>query len=169
MSAVLTMRANEMASLRDANRRLTRRIAEMEAIVRDNDSTITMMHRIALILVARERGWRERAEKLLQRGMKTAGAHIYAPEPDNDGGDIAKKIARLPAGGRADDRALCKEAKKGALYYHLPLKNGRRVAGLLTLTLKHRRDLMEGEDEFCRRLASLLALALIADAAQKRT
>lgn len=158
MGAVLTMRATEMASLRDKNRRLNRRLAEMETVIRDNDATVTMMHRLAVLLIVREDGWRARAESLLRRGMKTAGAHIHLLKDSAD--PLSAKIARLPAGGRADDSPLCEGATKGALYYHLPLKNERRAAGLLTLTLRQKRDFREGEDDFCRRLAALLSAAL---------
>ena len=162
MSTVLTIRANEIASLRDTKRQLLRKVADMEAIAHENDIAVAMMHRIALLLIAREFDWRKKTEKILQLGMKAVGAHIYTQHA----GELAAAISRLPAGGRADTAPLHDGVKRGALYYHLPLKSGRRIAGLLTLTLKNKQDLLEGDDEFCRRLASLLTSALMADSAR---
>lgn len=163
-SDVLSIRATEIASLRDKNRRLRRRIAEMESVIRDNDDTVTMMHRLSALLIARESGWRAQAELLLRRGLKAADADIYSLSSAAD--PLSAKIAKLPAGGRADDSPLRQTAAamtKGALYYHLPLKSGRRPAGLLTLTLRQKGDLRDGDDEFCRRLAMLLSAAIVAD------
>ena len=165
-NAVLSMRAAEMASLRDKNRRLRRRLAEMDAVIRDNDATVAMMHRLAVLLVARGGDWRARAELLLRRGMKAADARIDVLDDSAD--SLSAKVARLPAGGRADDSPLRDGAAKGALYYHLPLKDGRRPVGLLTLTLRQKRDFRDGDDDFCRRLAALLSAALAADESQAK-
>lgn len=164
MSAVLNIRATEISSLRDKNRSLHRRLVEMESVIRDNDAMVAMMHRLAVLLIARNDDWRTHAESMLRRGMKTAGAHIYLLQNSTD--PLSTKIARIPVGGRADDSPLCDDVIKGALYYHLPLKNGRRAAGLLTLTLRQKRDFREGDDDFCRRLAELLSAALTADKSQ---
>lgn len=165
-NAVLSIRATEIASLRDKNRQLRRRIAEMESILRENDATVAMMHQLSQLLIVRQRGWCARAETLLRRATKSAGAHIFVLK--NAADPLSAKISRLPAGGRADNSPLSAKTTKGALYYHLPLKHGRRPLGLLTLTLRKKSDLQDGDDEFCRRLAVLLSAAIIAARPQSK-
>lgn len=165
MSAVLNIRATEIASLRDKNRQLRRQIAEMESIIRDNDATVAMLHRLSALLIARESGWRAKAEQMLRRGMKSADARIHLLKSADP---LSAKVAKLPAGGRADESPLCKTKTRGALYYHLPLKDGRRSLGLLILTLRQKQDFQDGDDDFCRRLSALLSAALVADGAKKK-
>ncbi|MGI9307504.1 MAG: hypothetical protein ACR2P5_09445 [Gammaproteobacteria bacterium] len=156
MGVILAMRAKEEV-LRGKNRSSRRETAAREDILRDNDATVAVLHRLSLLLIARKTGWQRQAEILLRRGFKAAECNIAVFGPRDA---LAVKASRLPAGGRADDAPLSGAQKKAALYYHLPLKQGRRAAGLLTLAFRQKEHLREGDDIFCRRLAALLAAAL---------
>ena len=50
------------------------------------------------------------------------------------------------------------EKNAAKIYYHLPLRSGRKNVGLLTLAMRD--EVRAGDDDFCRRLSALLAAAL---------
>ena len=158
MGVVLNIRAQEAEALRGKNRVLRRRLAEREEIIRDNDAMVSILHRLSLLLVARESGWRGRAEELLRRGLKAAECAVIIFDRRHE--TLAGKASRLPAGGRISETPLQGVASAGALYYHLPLKRGRRAAGLVILKFTPKNRFREGGDDLCRRIAELLAAAL---------
>ena len=170
METVLNIRAAEMTALREKNRRLRRLLAEMRDIATENDAMVLSLHRLSLLLIARRPDWQTRAESLLRREWRAAECKIVVFAR----GDAALKTraARLPAGGRADKHSMLADdspssAKRKsaadsnsdfAAHYHLPLRVGRQTKGLLALTL--REAARGGDDDFCKRLAALLAAAL---------
>ena len=170
METVLNIRAAEMTALREKNRRLRRLLAEMRDIAAENDAMVLSLHRLSLLLIARRPDWQARAESLLRREWHAAECKIVVFAR----GDAALKTraARLPAGGRADKHSMLADdspssAKRKpaadsnsdfAAHYHLPLRVGRQTKGLLALTL--REAARGGDDDFCKRLAALLAAAL---------
>ena len=170
METVLNIRAAEMTALREKNRRLRRLLAEMRDIAAENDAMVLSLHRLSLLLIARRPDWQTRAESLLRREWRAAECKIVVFAR----GDAALKTraARLPAGGRADKHSMLADdspssAKRKpaadsnsdfAAHYHLPLRVGRQTKGLLALTL--REAARGGDDDFCKRLAALLAAAL---------
>ena len=170
METVLNIRAAEMTALREKNRRLRRLLAEMRDIAAENDAMVLSLHRLSLLLIARRPDWQARAESLLRREWRAAECKIVVFAR----GDAALKTrtARLPAGGRADKHSMLADdspssAKRKpaadsnsdfAAHYHLPLRVGRQTKGLLALTL--RETARGGDDDFCKRLAALLAAAL---------
>ena len=170
METVLNIRAAEMTALREKNRRLRRLLAEMRDIAAENDAMVLSLHRLSLLLIARHPDWQARAESLLRREWRAAECKIVVFAR----GDAALKTraARLPAGGRADKHSMLADdspssAKRKpvadsnsdfAAHYHLPLRVGRQTKGLLALTL--REAARGGDDDFCKRLAALLAAAL---------
>ena len=170
METVLNIRAAEMTALREKNRRLRRLLAEMRDIAAENDAMVLSLHRLSLLLIARRPDWQARAESLLRREWRAAECKIVVFAR----GDAALKTraARLPAGGRADKHSMLADdspssAKRKsaadsnsdfAAHYHLPLRVGRQTKGLLALTL--REATRGGDDDFCKRLAALLAAAL---------
>ena len=170
METVLNIRAAEMTALREKNRRLRRLLAEMRDIAAENDAMVLSLHRLSLLLIARRPDWQARAESLLRREWRAAECKIVVFAR----GDAALKTraARLPAGGRADKHSMLADdspssAKRKsaadsnsdfAAHYHLPLRVGRQTKGLLALTL--REAARGGDDDFCKRLAALLAAAL---------
>ena len=158
MGVVLTLRAQEMETLRGKNRRLRRRLAGLEEIARDNDAMVSMLHKLSLLLVARKSGWREEAELLLRRSLKAADCSIVVFGRRHE--PLSAKTARLPAGGRVSETPLRGVAETGALYYHLPLKHGRKAAGLVILKFLPKNRFREGGADLCRRTAELLAAAL---------
>lgn len=163
MSDVLNIRAKEMASLRDANRRLRRRISDMEATATGNDKMILAMHRLALLLIAREGdaesdGWRVRAGEILRRGFGSAACIVLLA--DDMTAPARARASKLPAGGASSSSSLSARARKAPLYYHLPLRRGRKTLGAAEFAMRRTDDLREGDDALCRRLAELLAAAL---------
>ena len=164
MGTVLDIRAKEMAHLRDTNRQLQTRLTTLENIVRDNDALVETLHRLSVLLIARADGWRGKAELLLRRGTKASAADIYiCSSAFAEHAGLVKKIMRLPAGGRADEVPLVGQTATGATYYHLPIKTGRAVTGLLTLSFRQKALLRDGDNHFCLRLAALLSAAINAD------
>ena len=160
MGAVLDIRATEMAKLRDKNRRLRRQLSEIEEIIHDNDAMVLLMHRLSLLLIGRAKNWQGEAELLLRRGMKAAGCRIIVMADNRAVAQLSGRISRLPAGGRAEQTPLVGTADADAVYYHLPLKQGRKVLGAVIFSMRQATHLRPGDDDFCRRLAALLAAAL---------
>lgn len=158
MGTVLDIRADEMSKLRDRNRRLRERLTELESILHDNAAMLDAMHRLSILLIAREKDWISRAESILRRGLGANAAEIFIVRATNK--TLSAQIARLPVAGRADDSPLRAESEKGALYYHLPLKKGKRVKGLLTLSFRRKAALRGDDDELCRRIGAMLSAAL---------
>ncbi len=158
MGVVLTIRAQEAESLRGKNRLLRQRLAEREEIIRENDAMISMQHRLALLLLARKTGWRGEAEILLRRGLNASECGIVVFDRRHE--SLAAKTVRLPAGGRVSETPLRGAAVAGALYYHLPVKCGRRAVGLVILKFFPKDRFREGGGDLCRRVAELLAAAL---------
>ena len=173
METVLNIRAAEMTALREKNRRLRRLLSEMRDIAAENDAMVLSLHRLSLLLIARRPDWQARAESLLRREWRAAECKIVVFAR----GDAALKTraARLPAGGRADKHSMLADDSPSsvarrkpkpaadsnsdfAAHYHLPLRVGRQTKGLLALTL--REAARGGDDDFCKRLAALLAAAL---------
>lgn len=175
-NSVLDMRADEMASLREKNRRLRRRLAEAESIACENDAAVAMSHRLALLLITKENGWQKKAEVIVRRGWNASAAHLHLfakPASALSASDkqLAAKLSRMPAGGCQTDSPLLSgkggakadksdKAGKYATYYHLPIKDGRRVLGVLTLSFRKKDAFIkDGADDFCRRIAALLSAA----------
>ena len=158
MGTVLDIRADEMARLRARNRRLREQLNEIESILHDNAEMVDAMHRLSILLIAREKDWITRAESILRRGLGANAAEIHVVRATNK--TLSAQIARLPVAGRADDAPLRANVGKGALYYHLPIKEGRRVKGLLTLSFRRKTALRSGDDELCRRIGAMLSAAL---------
>lgn len=159
MGTVLDIRAAEVSELRGKNRRLRRQLAEIEEIVRDNDAMVLLMHRLALLLIVRAPNWRGEAELLLRRGMKAAGCRIITIDGRADA-RLSSQISRLPAGGQVAEKPLIDTVDSAAVYYHLPLKHGRKVKGAVIFSMRRATHLRPGDDDFCRRLAALLAAVL---------
>ena len=158
MVATLDMQAKQMRQLRRKNEQLKQQLEDIHEITRDNDAMVAMLHRLALLLLAREDDWVTPAQALLKRKLKISECHIMII---SDNKSLATQIMRLPMGGRLDKIALCPHITQTAAkhgYYHLPLRRDRRAKGLLTLTLSQ--PLKQGADDFCRRLAELLSAAL---------
>lgn len=154
--AVLNIRAVEMSALRRKNRELRRQLSELEGILHDNDSAVTMLHRLALLLIARPAGWRGKCEELLRRGTNSAGCKIIVFGKSHAG--LLGKAAKLPAGGRVDDLPFVKVVES-SVYYHLPVRAGSKTKGVVIFSMK-RAAFREGDDDFCRRIAALLSAAL---------
>ncbi|MGU9951917.1 MAG: hypothetical protein ACNYPH_06400 [Gammaproteobacteria bacterium WSBS_2016_MAG_OTU1] len=160
MGEILNIRAAEITALREKNRHLRRRIADINNIAAENDAMIVLLHRLSLLLIARKKDWHADAELLLRRGFKAAACQITVLKR----GDtvLNKKIAALPLGGRTDKEPLVVAiggATSGVkVYYHLPLRSARKNIGLLTFVMRN--EVQAGDDDFCQRLSALLAAAL---------
>lgn len=185
MGAIIDIRAADMKALREKNRALRRALADIEGIVRDNDTTVALLHELALLLIARRRDWRQRAEKLLCRGMQATTCQIMVFNKTHAA--LAKATKRLPIGGcslegmllengnlstpavKTKKSTVAKTAKtaknnkttkvKTPVYYHLPLRRANKMHGLLILTMRQS-AMRDGDDTLCRRLSALLVAAL---------
>ena len=183
MGAIIDIRAADRKALRDKNRDLRRALADIEDIVRDNDATVTLLHELALLLIARRSDWRQCTEKLLRRGMQAANCQVIVFNKNHVA--LAKAAKRLPIGGcsleypllEGDNKSVqtaksakstkaAKTAKSGkpakvktSAYYHLPLRRAGKTLGLLVLTMPQS-ALRDGDDALCRRLSALLGAAL---------
>ena len=158
MDKPLDIGAKEIVGLRRVNRKLRQRLTEIENIIHDNDVMLSMLHHIALLLLHRPQDWPQRAETLMRRGMKVSGCRLMVFSASDK--TTAAQTARLPAGGKPAQTPLDPKAPKAAVYYHLPIKQGRQAVGLITFSTRQDKDFIRGDDEFCRRLAQLLAAAL---------
>ena len=162
MPGVIDIRASEISELRRSLRKSKKRLADINAAARDNDAILGALHKVALLLVARKRGWQTDAEKTLARALPgvsrcriVAAVEMSAPQK--------QKAARLQKSGGANlpDDAFAVAGLPSA--YTLPIKKGRALCGLLILYARKKDAFAaEGDSDFVLRLAELLAEAMSA-------
>lgn len=169
---LIDLRANEMVALRRKTRALAATLAEIEGNARVNDKILLTLHNLSLLLIRKPANWRARSEALLKKNFSLAHCALVtfdSHSPPDKQSPLAKRVARLPAGGRAFNAPLPgAPALDGARrYFYLPLKKpgaGKAdgmLAGMLVLTSKKAEAFpAAAARDFSRRLAELLSAAL---------
>ena len=170
MSAgVVEIRAREISALRKQNRELRAELSALRDRAGENDETLMILHKLALLLAAKggekksPRVWASDAEELLSRGLCGRGGHckiaFFSSGVDSE---LKRAAAKLRVDGYAGETPPdgLGEIPGMRSYCATPLRRGRETMGALVLASRGLEMFPpDASRDFLRRLAQLLAAA----------
>ena len=157
----IDLRAREIAKWRKEAQSLMDKLTVLEEIAATNDDLLLTLHRLSLLLIRKKGDWRADGEALLKKQLSVSVCEwrIFGT---SDTAAI-KVCAALPVGGKAVQTPLLKPKTAIAVksYFYLPIRKGRKTAGVLILAARKKGVFVEdGDYDFTRRLAALLSAVL---------